>query len=115
MELLASVFCEDILAEITMCAMSISDAIAAGDLKALQLLAKYMGFKTMAEKCSAAMIDIAARHGHLDMVKWLAENRSEGSAHDAMNKATKHGHPNVAKWLLEHCADDCTIFSSHKW
>lgn len=46
----------------------------------LSLLPHVTGF-------TARAMDLAARHGHLDVVKWLHENRSEGCTTDAMDLA----------------------------
>ncbi|KAK1944268.1 hypothetical protein P3T76_004180 [Phytophthora citrophthora] len=40
-----------------------------------------------------------ARNGHLDVVKWLHANRSEGCTTEAMGKAAQNNHLAVLKWL----------------
>ena len=41
----------------------------------------------------------AAAYGHLDVVRWLHSNRSEGCTFDAMNYAASNGHLVVIQWL----------------
>ena len=36
-------------------------------------------------------MNYAARYGHLDVVKWLHENRREGCTENAMNCAAQYG------------------------
>ena len=53
------------------------------------------------EGCTSDAMDGAAQEGHLDVVKWLHENRSEGCTSDAMDGAAQEGHLDVVKWLHE--------------
>ena len=46
-------------------------------------------------------MDYAAQFGHLDVVKWLHENRTEGCTTDAMDLAAKNGHLETVKWLAK--------------
>ena len=46
-------------------------------------------------------MDYAARYGHLDIVKWLHENRTEGCTTHAMNGTVRYGHLEIVKWLHE--------------
>jgi ankyrin repeat protein len=41
----------------------------------------------------------AARNGHLEVVKFLHENRSEGCTEKAMDWAAKNGHLEVVEYL----------------
>lgn len=41
-------------------------------------------------------MDEAAKNGHLEMVKWLHENRHEGCTGGAMDVASRHGHLDVS-------------------
>ncbi|KAL2914099.1 hypothetical protein HK105_206357 [Polyrhizophydium stewartii] len=43
----------------------------------------------------------AAENGHLDVVKWLHANRTEGCSTDAIESAARNGHLAVVKWLLK--------------
>ncbi|KAJ8531899.1 hypothetical protein ON010_g14063 [Phytophthora cinnamomi] len=45
------------------------------------------------------VMDEAASHGHLELVKWLHSNRPEGCTPDAMDRAAAHGHLEVIQWL----------------
>jgi hypothetical protein len=42
-------------------------------------------------------MDYAARNGHVDVVKWLHENRTEGCTTNAMDDASYNGHVDVVK------------------
>ena len=46
---------------------------------------------------TARAMDLAARHGHLDVVKWLHEKPPEGCTTYAMNWAAAFGHLDVVK------------------
>ena len=52
--------------------------------------------------------DWAAKKGHLEIVKWLHENRTEGCTTAAMNCAARNGHLEVVKWLHENRTEGCT-------
>ncbi|KAL3667621.1 hypothetical protein V7S43_007175 [Phytophthora oleae] len=58
--------------------------------------------------CTTAAMDRAAQNGHLETVKWLHFNRKEGCTIDAMNGAAIGGHLHVIKWLHEHTSEGCT-------
>ena len=53
------------------------------------------------------VFDWAARNGHLNVVKYLIENRNEGCTTDAMDSAAGNGHLNVVKWLYENRNEGC--------
>jgi len=44
-------------------------------------------------------MDLAASYGHLDVVKWLHANRTEGCTKWSMIMASVNGHLDVVKWL----------------
>eukprot|EP00639_Heterosigma_akashiwo_P024872 CAMPEP_0194701010 /NCGR_PEP_ID=MMETSP0295-20121207/25916_1 /TAXON_ID=39354 /ORGANISM="Heterosigma akashiwo, Strain CCMP2393" /LENGTH=50 /DNA_ID=CAMNT_0039595089 /DNA_START=46 /DNA_END=195 /DNA_ORIENTATION=+ len=44
-------------------------------------------------------MSIAAVNGHLDLVKWLHVNRSEGCDKKAMNGAAAKGNLSMIEWL----------------
>ncbi len=53
------------------------------------------------EGCTAHAMDWAAACGHLEVVKWLHLNRSEGCTHWAMIWAVANDRLDVAQWLRE--------------
>lgn len=53
------------------------------------------------QQCSSDAMDVAAGNGHLELVQWLHENRSEGCSKGAMNEAAAAGHLAVVQWLSE--------------
>ena len=59
-------------------------------------------------KCSTNAIDRSALNFHLEVVKWLHENRSEGCTSEAMDSAALNGHIEVIKWLHENRSEGCT-------
>lgn len=59
-------------------------------------------------KCMAA-------NGHLDIIKWLHENRKEGCVVEAMNGATINGHFEVVKWIYENRKEECTMDYAAKY
>jgi len=50
----------------------------------------------------------AAKNGHLEVVKWLHENRKEGSTTKAMDFAAEYGHLEILKFLHENRKEGCT-------
>ena len=56
-------------------------------------------------------IDIAARYGHLDIVIWLHNNRTEGCSIFAMNKAAENGHLDVVEFLHNNREEGCTTWA----
>jgi hypothetical protein len=46
-------------------------------------------------------MDYAAEKGHLGVVKWLYENRTEGCSAAVIDDATENGHLEVVKYLKE--------------
>ena len=61
------------------------------------------------EGCTTTAMDLAAFDGHLEVIKWLHENRTEGCTTDAMNWAAQNGHLEVVKFLHEHRTEGCTV------
>jgi hypothetical protein len=51
------------------------------------------------EGCTTLAMDSACSYGHLDVVKWLHNNRTEGCTTRAMDWACEDGHLDVVKWL----------------
>ena len=46
-------------------------------------------------------MDLACSNGHLEIVKWLHENRNEGPSMHALDLASQNNHSNIIEWLLE--------------
>jgi hypothetical protein len=46
-------------------------------------------------------MNYAASNGHLQVVKWLHEYRTEGCTAKAMDLAARNGYLEVIKWLHE--------------
>jgi hypothetical protein len=44
-------------------------------------------------------MDSAAKYGHLEVVKWLYENRTEGKPAHALERARYNGCTNVVEYL----------------
>ena len=59
-------------------------------------------------KITGYLLDSAAKYGHLEIVKWLHENRKEGCTTWAMDWAAENGHLNVVIWLHENRKEGCT-------
>jgi hypothetical protein len=55
----------------------------------------------------------AAKYGHLEVIKWLHVNRTEGCTYWAMNYAAEHGHLEVVKWLRVNRTESCTYWAMH--
>jgi hypothetical protein len=60
------------------------------------------------EGCTVAAMDLAAKNGHLHVIEWLHENRLEGGTTDAIDYASRSGHLEVLKWLHNHRREGCT-------
>ena len=60
------------------------------------------------EGCSTKAIDDAAGNGFLDVVKWLHENRTEGCTTSAIDLAAISGHFDIVKFLHENRTEGCT-------
>ncbi|ETV95418.1 hypothetical protein H310_11292 [Aphanomyces invadans] len=56
-------------------------------------------------------MDVAAKHGHLDIIQWLHANRKEGCTSAAMDHAARNGHVDVCDWLHH---TGLATFSSHQ-
>ena len=80
----------------------LDNAIIIGDL----LTVKYCD-KILSECFTTNAMNWAAENGHLEVVKWLSENRKECTEY-AMDSAAKNGHLEVVKWLSENRKEGCT-------
>ncbi|KDO32625.1 hypothetical protein SPRG_02326 [Saprolegnia parasitica CBS 223.65] len=58
--------------------------------------------------CTTEAMDWAAANGHLDVVTFLHEKRSEGCTTKAMNRAAANGHLDVVTFLHEKRSEGCT-------
>ncbi|POM74756.1 Hypothetical protein PHPALM_8237, partial [Phytophthora palmivora] len=54
------------------------------------------------------LLTLAAGNGHLNVVQWLHENRSEGCTSAAMDSAAKRGNWDILKWLHDNRNEGCT-------
>lgn len=60
-------------------------------------------------------MDYAAEHGHLEIIKWLHANRSEGCTEWAMDGAAKNGYIDIVRWLNDNnkgCTVDAMDFAA---
>jgi Ankyrin repeats (3 copies) len=55
------------------------------------------------EGCTRNAMDYAAELGHLEIVKFLHNNRTEGCTIDAMESAADEGHLDIVKFLHNNC------------
>lgn len=60
------------------------------------------------EGCSKYAMDLAAKFGQLECIKFLHFNRTEGCTLSAMDNAAKHGHLDVVQWLYENRTEGCS-------
>ncbi|KAE9087779.1 hypothetical protein PF007_g20243 [Phytophthora fragariae] len=59
-------------------------------------------------KCTKRAMNGAAANGHLAVVEWLDQNRTDGCTVEAMDSAAAGGHLEVVKWLHEHRSEGCS-------
>jgi hypothetical protein len=59
--------------------------------------------KNRSEGCNPYAMNSAADSGHLEVIKWLHTNRSEGCTTLAMDWAAKNGHLDITNWLNYNC------------
>ncbi|MHB1952776.1 MAG: ankyrin repeat domain-containing protein, partial [Sulfobacillus sp.] len=60
------------------------------------------------EGCTKDAMDRAAANGHLPIVKFLHQNRSEGCTKDAMDCAAANGHLPIVEFLHQNRTEGCT-------
>ena len=63
------------------------------------------------EGCTRYAMDMAAKFGHLEVVKWLHANRNEGCTQYGMDQAAENGHLEVIKWLHEKRTESCSYYA----
>ncbi|GAB9471895.1 hypothetical protein Gpo141_00009091 [Globisporangium polare] len=78
-----------------------------GHLEVLQCLHERV--KDDGDGCSARAMDGAAANDHLEVIRFLHENRSEGCTSDAMDGAAGGGHLEVVEFVHEHLEEGCSI------
>jgi hypothetical protein len=81
------------------------EAAQRGDLKTLKFLQRAEAKHYYHEGCTPDAMDKAATNGHLDVVKFLHENRKEGCFNTTLLHTIQNGHNALAAWLYENCAD----------
>src|SRR3546814_7943009 len=59
--------------------------------------------------CTFHAMDYAAKNGHLEIVEFLHEHRTEGCTAQAMNYAAKAGHLAIVEWLHKNRLEGCTV------
>ncbi|KAE9046063.1 hypothetical protein PR001_g1815 [Phytophthora rubi] len=67
---------------------------------------KYMAARELGGFYTGTLV-VAAAYGHLDVVKWLHQDRGLMLTVDVMKEAAQDGHLNVVKWLFETSSDLC--------
>jgi hypothetical protein len=56
-------------------------------------------YKRQVEGCTSNAMDRACGSGHLEIVKWLHDNRNEGFTEHAMICASANGHTEIVEYL----------------
>ena len=87
------------------------DAAEKGNLSKLRCLILERGLHVDAEDSHAmTLLQVASRHGHMEIVQFLIEQGAAVNAVEIDNRAALHfaiirGHVSIARFLLEHGAD----------
>ncbi|EGG16761.1 hypothetical protein DFA_07739 [Cavenderia fasciculata] len=63
------------------------------------------------EGCSRGAMNISSANGHLDCVRFLHNHRSEGCTTDAMDEASANGHLSVVEYLHHNRSEGCTKYA----
>ncbi|ETW01058.1 hypothetical protein H310_06687 [Aphanomyces invadans] len=63
------------------------------------------------EHCTAMAMDWAAEGGHFDVVTFLHNHRSEGCTTDAIDLAAQNGHLDIVTFLAAHRTEGCTTLA----
>ncbi|KAK1929396.1 hypothetical protein P3T76_015148 [Phytophthora citrophthora] len=77
-------------------------AVTGGFGEILALLHKSDSSRDLSPGCTTGAMDGAAMEGHLEVIKWLHENRTEGCTGKAIQLAVMNGHLRTARWLTNH-------------
>jgi hypothetical protein len=77
----------------------------------LELLQATYRFGERKPRCNLPELELAASHGHLELVKWLNEQGQSCTGVNALHEAAKNGHMETVQWLVDHGAawSDYTI------
>jgi hypothetical protein len=89
-------------------ATSVDSFATYGHLSIIQLFLKD---KTSKRTCTKYAMDNAAHGGHLHIIKWLHNNRTEGCTNHAMDTAAQHNYMNIVKWLHENRTEGCSDYA----
>ncbi|KAL7750877.1 hypothetical protein RI367_003837 [Sorochytrium milnesiophthora] len=99
--------------------LDIEDAAASGSLAMVQWVTA-TSTRSSDDDCATAAVGTAVRSGNLEMVRWINEHIKLGDKDDAMNIAAEHGHLEVLKylhadgtWLCTTRAMDMAAFRGH--
>jgi hypothetical protein len=77
----------------------------------LSLIILYNNNNTPNVICTTNAMNFASQNGHLDVVIWLHENRTEGCTKHAMNWASINGHLDVVQFLHFNRNEGCTTLA----
>lgn len=59
-------------------------------------------------------MNLTAAKGHLDVIQWLHEHRTEGCTEEAVNGAAANGRIHIVRWLLENRSEGFSGNGIHK-
>jgi uncharacterized protein len=93
--------------------LALSDAAAVGDLdRVKQIVESDPGSPRAFSPDGFPVVALAAVFGHLDVVRYLAQNSADvnaaatnGSGYNALTGAVASGHTEIVRWLLENGAN----------
>ncbi|KAJ3288455.1 hypothetical protein HDU76_007667, partial [Blyttiomyces sp. JEL0837] len=74
----------------------------------LEIVCWFHGLAPPFNVCTTAAMDSAAASGHYRVVEWLHQHRTEGCTVDAMDNASKNGFYRVVKFLYEKRQEGCS-------
>ncbi|EFA80880.1 putative RNA polymerase I subunit [Heterostelium album PN500] len=88
-------------------AYTLEKAATTGRLNILDYL-KERYFEYYSLEISPEAMDLVAKHGHLQVVRWLTLNRTESFTDKAMDLAAANNHLEIVKFLHENRSEGCT-------